>query len=243
MIYSYIALILFIKPNIIGSAFNTFLIYFFPYFLYIGIIVYILKIPKLFIFFKLTVYPEDDLSRLLNYFLIFIFLLINIINNLLLIYKIKKFINKLHSIDSFAKEKLSLFRKKLIFNIVGMIFVFHYILPVGILTSFKIVSGGKFFDIWHFLYIYINKAILGIVFWFIYIYNTNFGHKLLILIRIEKKEKFEQKFEKEEKLLEYSIDESLRANETININMDDLENINSVQNRISFKSSYEDEQL
>ena len=46
MIYSYIALILFIKPNIIGSAFNIFLIYFFLYFLYIRIIVYILKIPK-----------------------------------------------------------------------------------------------------------------------------------------------------------------------------------------------------
>ena len=44
-------------------------------------------------------------------------------------------------------------------------------------------------------------------------------------------------------LLEYSIDKSLRAYETINMNMDDLENINSVQNRISFKSSYEDKQL
>lgn len=91
------------------------------------------------------------------------------------------------------------------------------------------------------LYIYINQAILGIVFWFIYIYNNNFWNKFLILIRIEKKEKFEQKFQEEEKILEYNIDESMRNNETINININELENMNSI--RISLQSNYEDEQL
>lgn len=91
------------------------------------------------------------------------------------------------------------------------------------------------------LYIYINQAILEIVFWFIYIYNNNFWNKFLILIRIEKKEKFEQKFQEEEKILEYNIDESMRNNETINININELENMNSI--RISLQSNYEDEQL
>ena len=113
MIYSYIPLILFIKPNIINSKFNKFFIHFSPYFLYIGIIFYILRVPELFIFLKLIVYPKEDLSRLLNYFLVFIFLLINIISNIILIHKIKNFIGKLRDIDSFAKEKLDLFRKNI----------------------------------------------------------------------------------------------------------------------------------
>ena len=242
MIYSYIAIILFTKPYIINSRFNKFFIHFSPYLLFIGIILYILKVPKLYIFFQFSVYPDDkDPSRPLNYILLLIFLLINVLNNILLIKKIKHFIRRLSNVDNFANEKLHIFKKKLIWNIIVMIFVFHYNLPVGILTYFNLVSGDYFFHFGYMLYIYINQAILEIVFWFIYIYNKNFWNKFLILIRIEKKEKFEQKFQEEEKILEYNIDESMRNNETINININELENMNSI--RISLQSNYEDEQL
>ena len=243
MIHTYIALIMFSKPKLINSGLNKFFIHIFPYLFFLAIILYIIKVPKLNIFFGFTVYPDDeDPSRIFNYLLVFIFLLICIINNIILIHKIKKFISKLSNIDHFAKEKLYLFKKKLIFNIFGIIFVFHYALPVGILTSLKIVSGAVFFKLKYFIYIYANKAILGIIFWFIYIFNINFLHKFLILIRLQKKEKYKEHFEKEEKILEYSIDESTRAEEAISINMDDLDHVHSI-NRNSIKSNYEDEEL
>lgn len=243
MIYTYVALILFVNPESINSRFNKFLIHYFPLLFYIIIIVYILKVPHLCIFFRFSVYPDDDLSRLLNYFFVFIFLLMNIINNILLIKRIKKFINSLPNIENFAKEKLHIFKKKFILNIIGMIFVFHFVLPVGFLTSFKIVEGDTFFHLSYFLYLYINKAILGIVFWLIYIYNINFWHKFLILIRIEKKEKYKQNFEKEEKILEYSIDNSTIISDSKSINMSDMENIPSYTNRTTIISNYEDELL
>ena len=244
MIYSYIALILFTKPNIIKFIFNIFFIHFSPYLLFIGIILYILKVPKLCLFFKFTVYPDDeDPSRILIYILVLVFLIINILNNILLIIKIKRFIKGLSTVDNYAKEKLHIFKKKLIWNIIAIIFVFYYNLPFGILIYFKIVSGNIFFNFGHMLFVYINKAILGIVFWFIYIYNINFWHKFLILIKIEKKEKFEKKFQEEEKILDYSVDESMRNNETLYISMNGLENMHSINDRISLKSKFEDEQL
>ena len=179
----------------------------------------------------------------MNYSFVFLFLLLNILNNILLIQKIKNFINKLPKVDTFAKEKLLIFKKKFILNIIGYIFVFHYILLVGFLTSSHLVSWKPFFNLTSFFYLYINKAILGIVFWFIYIYNINFWHKFLILIKIEKKEKYEQNFEKEEKIMEYSIDSSTRINESITINTDVFEILPSCSNRTTINSNYEDEQL
>ena len=54
MIYTYIALIMFIKPNIINSKFNKFFINISPGLFFIGIIFYILYVPKLFIYFQLN---------------------------------------------------------------------------------------------------------------------------------------------------------------------------------------------
>lgn len=246
MIYTYIALIMFIKPNIINSKFNKFFINISPGLFFIGIIFYILYVPKLFIYFHFTVYPDDeDKSRLLNYCLIFIFFIINIFNNILLVYKIRSFIKKLSNIDYYAKEKLCFFIKKLVFNILGMIFVFHFILPVGILVSLKRVEGSYFFNFESILYLYINKAILGIVFWLIYIYNRNLWHKFLILIKIEKKEKYQEKFEEEEKMIEFCIDGSTSASdETKYINMEELDNISSLTyNPNIIKPSLVDEDL
>lgn len=242
MIYSYIALILFINSELINNRINIFFIHYFPLLFYIIIIVYILIKPKLYIYFKITVYPFDDLSRLLNYSFVFLFLLLNILYNILLIQKIKNFIYKLPKVDNFAKEKLHTFKKKFILNIFGYIFVFHYILLVGFLTSSHLVKWDIFFKFGSFLYLYINKAILGIIFWFIYIYNINFWHKFLILIKIENKEKYEENFEKEEKIMEYSIDNSTRFNDSINVNTDVFEIIPSYTNRTTI-NSYEDEQL
>jgi hypothetical protein len=219
MIYSYIALIKFTKPNIINSKFNIFFIYFSPIILYLIIIVYILFIPELVIFFEFTVYPLDYFSRLLNYSLVFIFLLITIFNNALLIIEIKKFKKQLSNMDSYMEEKLRIFIKKLIFNIIGIIFVFHYNLPVGFLTSFEIVSFKDLYSFGYFFYLYINKALQGIVFWFIYIYNINFWHKFLILIRLEKKENYQKIFENEDKAMEYNIDEGRKS---VTLNMTEL---------------------
>lgn len=248
MIYSYIALIMFTRPNDIKSKYNIFFIYFSTPILYFVIIIYILFIPDLSIFFGFTVYPEDNISRLLNYFLVFIFLLANIINNIILVNKIKNFIGNLPKIDNFAKDKLFLFKKKLIFNILGIIFVFHYSLPVGFLTSFGLVEGDVFFSLGYFVYLYANKAILGIVFWFIFIFSKNFWHKFLVLIRIENNKKFEEDFIKEDIILEYNPDDSniinnSKNNETININMEELENLPSINNSEFFHSSYEDDNL
>ena len=245
MIYTYAALIVFINSELINNKFNKFLIHYFPLLFYIIIIAYILLVPDLYIYFKFTVYPFDDPSRLLNYSFVFLFLLLNILNNIILIQKIKNFINKLPKVDNFAKEKYRIFKKKFYLNIIGYIFVFHYILLVGFLTSFHLVSWKYFFNFPSFLYLYINKAILGIVFWFIYIYNINFLHKFLILTRIEKKEKYEVNFEKEEKIMEYSIDTSTRINDS-NINNDVFEIIPCDTNRTTLNSNYsnyEDEQL
>jgi len=139
MIYSYIALIIFINPNSIKSKFNIVFIYFSAPILFISIVFYLIFVPDLKIFFGFTVYPDDEnvITRLMAYFLVFIFLLINIVNNIILIYKIKNFIKKLNNVDYFAKEKLRVFKRKLIFNIAGLVII-HNTLPVGILTSFKI---------------------------------------------------------------------------------------------------------
>ena len=236
MIYTYTALILFINSELINNSLNKFLIHYFPLLFYIIIITYILLVPDLRIYFKFTVYPFDDLSRLLNYSFAFLFLLLNILNNLILIQKIKNFINNLPKVDHFAKEKLRIFKKKFFLNIIGYIFVFHYILLVGFLTSSHLVSWDYFFNFPSFLYLYINKAILGIVFWFIYIYNINFWHKFLILIRMEKKEKYEENFEKEEKIMEYSIDSSTRINDS-KINTDVFEIIPCDSNRTTLNSN------
>lgn len=113
MIHSYIALIMFINPNKITSKFNKFFIYFSPSLLYIAVIAYILMVPQLYLLFGFSVYAMDQKSRLFNYILIFAFLLLIIINNILLIQNIKTFINKLPNIDNFAKEKLSISKKNL----------------------------------------------------------------------------------------------------------------------------------
>ena len=244
MIYSYIALIIFINPNSIKSKFNIFFIYFSTPILFISILFYLLFVPDLKIFFGLTVYPDDEnvITRLMNYFLVFIFLLINIVNNIILIYKIKNFIKKLNNVDYFAKEKLRVFKRKLIFNIIGLVII-HNTLPVGILTSFKIISGDVFFHFSYFLYLYINQAILGLVYWFIYIFNKNLWMKFLILIKIEKTESFEEEFNKEAKILEYSEDQSITADHTININMEELENIPSVNNNTYMTQTYDDDEI
>ena len=231
MIYSYIALIKFKKPNIINSKCNIFFIYISPIILYLVIIAYILLVPELVIFFEFTVYPLDYFSRILNYSLVFIFLLITIFNNALLIYEIKKFKKQVSNMDSYMDEKLRIFIKKLIFNIIGIIFVFHYNLPVGFLTSFEIISFKDLYGFGYFFYLYINKALQGIVFWFIYIYSINFWHKFLILIRLEKKENYQKIFENEDKAMEYNIDEGRKS---ININMTELNYI---------PTDYEDENL
>ena len=212
IIYTYIALISFIKPNALNSRLNKFFIHISPSLFFIGIIFYILFKSKLYIYFGFSVYPDDeDRSRIINHILVFIFMIIIILNNILLIIKIKSFIKKLSNIDHYAKEKLRFFKKKLYLNIFLMIFVFHFILPVGILTFSGKLDGKIFFNLVSFLIIYANKAVLGIVYWFIYIYNINFWHKFLILIKIEKKEKYQEKFVEEEKIMEYSIDESTRG--------------------------------
>ena len=239
MIYTYACLILFMDSEIINNIFNQFLIHYFPLLFYIIIIAYILLVPDLEIYFKFTVYPFDDLSRLLNYSFVFLFLLLNIINNIILMKKIQNFINKLPNVDNFAKEKLHIFKKKFILNIIAYIFVFHCILFIGFLTSSGLVSWDYFFKFPIILYLYINKAILGIVFWFMFIYNINFWHKFLILIKIEKKEKYEENFEKEEKIMEYSIDNSTRINDSININSDIFEILPSYANRTTLNSNYE----
>ena len=246
MIYTYASLIIFIDSQLINNWLNTFLIHYFPLLFYIIIIAYILIVPDLYIYFKFTVYPFDDLSRLLNYSFIFLFLLLNIISNIILIQKIKNFIKSLPNVDNFAKEKLHIFKKKFILNVIGLIFVFHYILLVGFLTSSKLVSWDHFYKFPSILYLYINKAILGIVFWLIYIYNINFWHRFLILIRLEKKEKYKQNFEKEEKIMEYSIDTSTRVtkiNDSIYFSTDNLEIIPSYTERTTLNSNYEDLQL
>lgn len=245
MIYSYIALKKFTNPDSVKSKCNIFFIYFSPIILFIIIIIYILFRADLSIFFEFTVYPTstDNLSRLLNYFLLFLFLVLNIINTSILIKKIKNFKKTLVKIDIFIEEKLRVFIKKLIFSIIGLIFVFHNSLPVGILTSLNIVGGDVFFSFGYFLYLYINKAMLGIVFWFIYIFNINLWHKFLILIRIEKKEEFKDNFEKEEKAMEYSIEEGSRLNTTITYNMEELEKIPSLLNNNDSNYIYEDESL
>lgn len=86
---------------------------------------------------------------------------------------------------------------------------------------------------------------LGIVFWFIYIFNINLWHKFLILIRIEKKEEFKGNFEKEEKAMEYSIDECSRLNTTMNYNLQELEKSPSLLNKndLDLNYTYEDENL
>ena len=240
MIHSYIALIIFINPNKITTKFNKFFIYFSPSLLYIGIIVYILTVPQLKILFGFTVNAIDQTSRLINYILVFVFLLLIILNNILLIQNIKKFINKLPNIDNFAKEKLHISKKKLITNVIGIIAIFHY-LPMCFLLSFKKENPPSSFGL--FIYLYSNKAILGLVFWLFYIFNINLWHKLLILLRIEKKEQYEENFKKEQKLIEYSIDES-KINETVNINMEELENMHTINNsKNNPKSITEDEGL
>lgn len=244
MIYSYIALIVFINPNSLKSKFNIFFIYFSTPILFFAIVFYLLFIPDLKIFFGFTVYPDDDnyITRLMSYFLVFIFLLINVVNNIILIYKIKNFIKKLANVDYFAKEKLRVFKRKLIFNIIGLLII-HNTLPVGILTSFKIISGDVFFHFSYFLYLYLNHAILGLVYWFMYIFNKNLWKKFLILIKIEKNENYEEEFSKEAKILEYSEEQSITADQTININMEELENMPSVNNNTYLTQTYEDEIL
>jgi len=76
-----------------------------------------------------------------------------------------------------------------------------------------------------------------------YIFNKNLWKKFLILIKIEKSENFEEEFSKESKILEYSEDQSITADQTININMEELENIPSVNNNTYLTQTYEDEIL
>lgn len=237
MIYSYVALIIFRKPKTVNSRFNIFVIYFSPILLFIPIILLILYRVKLAIFFGLTVYPLDSHSRLLNCSIVFVFLLITIVNNVLLIVEIKQFKRRFRNIDSCMEEKLRIFIKKLIFNIIGIIFVCHYNLPIGILTSCGLIDGNNLHHFGYFLYLYINKAMLTLVFWFLYIFSVNFWHKFLILIRIEKKENFVKTFEKESKAMEYNIEEGNEVNqnnETMNISMRELDSI---------PKGYEDETL
>lgn len=106
----------------------------------------------------------DQKRRLLNYTMVFIFLVLIIINSILLIQNINKFIKKLSNIDNFVKEKLNISKNKFITNIIGIIIVFHY-LSMGFLLSFKNDNPSPNFGF--FIYIYINKAILDLVFWII----------------------------------------------------------------------------
>lgn len=101
--------------------------------------------------------------------------------------------------------------------------------------SFKKENNSPSFIL--FFYIYSNKAILGLIFWLIYIYNINLWHKLLILLRIENEEKYKETFKKEQKLIEYNIDES-KFNEEININIEELEKMDSINNNTNNNSKY-----
>ena len=241
LIYTYISLIIFIRPYSLSSKCNKFFIYFSPSLLYIGIIFYILYKLTLFNYYQFTVYPklEENETKLLN-ILELIFLIINIINNIILVQKIKSFIKKLSNIDHYAKEKLCFFKKKLYLNIFLIFAVFT--LPFGILTLIK----NFFTKFEYLLFLFGNKALLGVVFWFIYIYNKIFWHKFLILIRIEKKEKYKEKFEEEEKVLEYSSlsDSTIDNDETIHINTPDLEKNSPITNKSNLRISvYSDESL
>lgn len=203
-IYSYVAMILFIKPLSITNYFNTFIIFFSDYILLGIIIVFILYgNPKMTIYYNFLVQTTDMYGRLFNYGLIFLFSILGIINIIRLIINIENSLMKNMDI-TFVKDKLNFCKKTLKKYVLGTLFIFHCPILILLLFGSKILTKDIFINFYFCLYVFINKSLMGLIYWLVFVFSKNLWYKFLMLIRKENSFENYKEFKNEDGKFEFN---------------------------------------
>lgn len=241
-IYSYVALVLFIKPLLINTCFYKFVIFFSSYFLLAIIIVFILFALKKTTYYDFSVQTTDIYGRLFNYGLVLLFSALSIINTIRLLLNIKKSLRD--SFDfHFAEEKLQSCKKELKKYIIGTLIIFHYPILILLLFGAKILTKKVFENFYFCLYVFINKSLMGLIYWLVFVFSRNLWHRFLIMIKIEKPCQHDNELKNEETKLEYNELKNIPNLEYVKgASMEELEK--SIPSVGSLPSNYgEDEEL
>ena len=249
-IHSYIAYKLFTSPNDLSTKCNIFFIYFFPLILLIFSIILVVFNYKLTLYFDFIAYPNhldenriyDIVAKIFGVCRIGFFLL-NIIYIFKLLRKIKQVLTFTINIDKkFANKKYKIYKNKLIWYIIAMVFVMHpYLLKKPIAAYLDLEDKEDILHNYPFSYYYHGIEILsGLIYWYIYIYNKNIIRRILIVFCCKKERDYLNEFIEEKKMYEESVKTILSAEQTFDMSTYNISsNITSI-NKTEQKNDVDD---
>lgn len=239
VLYSYSAFVLFVTPKEISSKTNNFIIYIFPWILAIILIIYMIFIPNFSIYFGCASSIDDSSGKIIYYSLVLILFILNIFYTIKLLKRIKRTLLEA-SINSFTNKKYNFYKGKLIKYIIGMFIVFHVRLIIVPLRFSFAKSDDVIAKLPVICYIYGIQISVGIVYYFVYVYNSNLFRMFMVLIIPSKEDQYKKQFEEEQKIFESSenssLDDTLETTKsmvTLKISENDLKEGNDINDTIN----------
>ena len=171
------------------------------------------------------------------------FFLLNIIYIFKLLRKIKQVLTFTINIDKkFANKKYKIYKNKLIWYIIAMVFVMHpYLLKKPIAAYLDLEDKEDILHNYPFSYYYHGIEILsGLIYWYIYIYNKNIIRRILIVFCCKKERDYLNEFIEEKKMYEESVKTILSAEQTFDMSTYNISsNITSI-NKTEQKNDVDD---